>query len=359
MKHLIAAFCLICLAPMAAAQDPAREAMAQLAAAAAQLEAAESASDRVSALTETVAAYEAGLAAMRAGQRDIALREAEIATLLAAREEELAQLLGVLSTIGRTPQPVQQAHPGGPLATARAGMLVADVTPALQGQVDVLQGLLDEAQSLRSAREAAAQTLQDGLEGAQAARTALAQAVSNRTDLPRRFDADPVQTALMVASAETLGAFAAELATDAPDPATTLTPRGDLPLPVTGIVLPDDDSGRPGVRIAAPERALVMAPVAGTLLFQGPLLDYGTVAILEPAPDVMFIFAGLAEVFGTAGEVLQAGAPLGLLGADGPRNDGILTENATNLAGQGAQTLYLEVREGQNSTEVDAWFALE
>ncbi len=350
---------LLCLACPAFGQQTAQDAAAALAAAGAQLSAAEGASDRITALTQTVQAYEAGLSAMRAGQRDIALREAELAEDLSERRAELAQLLGVLSAISRTPQPVQQAHPMGPLSTARSGMLVADVAPAIEAEVSDLRALLDEARRLRAAQDAAAQTLIDGLQGAQAARTALGQAVSERTDLPARFEDDPVQTALLVASAETLGAFATELAAARPDATADLTAQGNLALPVEGIVLPDDGSGRPGVRIAAAPRALVTTPVSATILFQGPLLDYGNVVIIEPAADVLFVMAGFAEVFGQPGQVLPTGAPIGLLGAAEGYDDGILTENLDVVSGQDAQALYLEVREGQTPVNPGAWFALE
>ena len=341
------------------AQQNAQDAAAQLQSAQEQLQTADTARDRIAALTQTVQAYEAGLAAVRAEQRDIALREAILADELALRRAEFMQLLGVLSTIGQTPQPVLRTHPQGPLSAMRAGMLVADVTPGLEAEVVRLNGLLTESQTLRATQAKAAQTLRDGLQGAQTARATLGQAVSERTDLPARFENDPVQTALLIASAETLGDFAALVATNSPDNNETLAPQGNFPLPVNGVVLPDDGSGRMGVRIAAEPRALVTAPVAATILFQGTLLDYGTVVILEPAADVLFVMAGLEEVFGAIGQVLPAGAPIGLLGATNSPNDGILTENAGNATGQLAQALYLEVREGQTPVNPDAWFAFE
>ncbi len=350
---------LLCLATPLAAQQDAADAAEQLQAASALLQAATGGRDQIKALTETVQAYEAGLVAMRDGLRQITIREVEIAQDLADRRAELAQLLGALSAIRKTPQPVIQSHPQGAQDAARAGMLVADMAPALQAEVEQLTTQLQQAQALRTAREAAAQTLNDGLQGAQTARAALGQAISDRTTLPLRFDQDPVQTALLVASAQTLGDFADELATATPSPENALTASGDLPLPVAGIVLPDSGATRPGVNIAAPPRSLVTTPVNATLLFHGPLLNYGNVVILEPTADVMFIFAGLAQVFGQPGEILSAGAPIGLLGGTPDGVDSILTENDDPNAGQTQQVLYLEVRDGQSAVSPDAWFALE
>lgn len=348
---------LFCLASPLAAQQEAVDAAAQLQAARVQLEAAESGRDQIKALTATVQAYEAGLVAMRAGVRDITLREAAIADDLAARRSQVAQLLGALSAISRTPRQVTLSHPQGPQNAARAGMLLADMTPALQAEATALRTQMDTASALRAARETATQTLQDGLQGAQTARAALGQAISDRTLLPMRFDADPLQTALLIASAETLQDFATSLAAEVPNTETTLAAAANLPLPVAGIVLPDN--GRPGITIAAAPRALVTTPAPATILFQGPLLDFGTVVILEPSTDVLFILAGLADVFVQSGEILPAGAPVGLLGGTPTGVDGILTENGSSFTGQAQQTLYLEVRDGQAAVNPDAWFALE
>jgi septal ring factor EnvC (AmiA/AmiB activator) len=350
---------LIFLASAAVGQQAAQDAARQLEDARAELAAATGARDRIAALTTAVQAYEAGLSAMRASQRDIALRELALQEELGARREDIASLLVVLTTISKTPQPVLRAHAAGPLDTVRAGMLVAEIAPALDAQTAELQILLQEARAVNAAQLAAAQTLEDGLNGAQTARAALGRAASERSDLPTRFVDDPVQTALLLASAETLGSFAAQLATVTPDQSATLVPAANLPLPVAGLILPDDRSGRSGVRIGAAPRALVTAPAAATVLFQGALLDYGTVVILEPATNVLFVMAGFEEVFVQAGQVLPAGAPIGLLGDAQSYDDGILTENSGIGTGNRMQTLYLEVRDGQGPLNTDAWFALE
>jgi septal ring factor EnvC (AmiA/AmiB activator) len=341
------------------AQQSAQLAAQQLADASRQLQEADRASDRIAALTQVVQAYEAGLSALRAGQREIAVQELALSADFADQQDKIAQLLGVLTTISRTPQPVQRIHPQGPIAALRAGMLVADMSAALEIKTSSLQALLLEAQTIRAAQENAAQTLASGLQGAQTARAALGQAMSERTELPTRFQDDPVQTALLVASATTLGDFAASVAEARPDGPGELRAQGNLPLPVDGQVLPDDDSGRGGIVISAVPRALITAPAPATILFQGELLEYGNVVILEPATDVLFIMAGFAEVFGEAGEVVAAGAPLGLLAAAIKDDDENLTQNDRIGTGIRAQSLYLEVRDGQAVVNADAWFALE
>ncbi|MGR3591174.1 MAG: murein hydrolase activator EnvC family protein [Limimaricola soesokkakensis] len=359
------------LAGPAAAQETAaaaRAAAERLAAASEQLDAAQGARDRVSALTETVRAYEAGLTALRDGLRRAAIRERAIAVELEARRDEIAELLGALQSMSRAPAPLLLLHPAGPLGTARAGLIASEVTPALQAEAERLRADLQEAADLAALQQSAISTLEEGLSGAQSARSALSEAISERTDLPMRFTENPVATALLIASTDTLDGFAsglaqtidAELSSTVPD-ATGL--KGQIPLPVQGQVLRGfgeaDAAGvtRPGLVIATAPRSLVTTPVAATLRFRGELLDYGNVAILEPAAGVLVILAGLAEVYGRTGEILPAGAALGLMGGDPPAPHEILTETAQGGGAPRSETLYLEVREGDAPVDPETWFA--
>lgn len=358
-------------APLAAQQNAgaaAQAAAAKLEAASAQLQAAQGSRDRVRALTATVKAYEDGLVAMRDGLRRAAIREQTIQTLLDTKSTEIGQLLGVLQATSQTSGPLSLLHPNGALGTARAGMIAADVTPALQVQVDELRAQLQEVALLRTLQANAAETLKTGLAGAQTARSQLSEAISERTDLPRRFVDDPTQTALLIASTETLDGFASGLTDaflDEPGGTDARSAKGNLPLPVQGQLLRNfnapDAAGitRPGVILATRARALVTTPVPATLLFRGPLLDYGNVVILEPAPDVMFVFGGLAEVYGEVGQILPAEAPIGLMGGDAPNVNMFLIENDGANAPAATETLYLEVREGQSPVNPATWFVLE
>ncbi len=331
------------------------------------LEAAQGRSDRVAALTTTVQAYEDGLSALRDGLRRAAIRQRTLETDLDARSDEVARLLGVLQTMGRAPAPLLLLHPSGPTGTARSGMMLADVTPALQDEVGALRVQLEEVATLRSLQSDALNILEDGLSGAQDARTALSAAISDRTDLPRRFSEDAVQTALLLASSETLEAFATGLTqTDAggvgPDASTI---KGAIALPVAGQVIraynEADAAGieRPGVLIATRPRALVTTPVSATVRYAGPLLDYGNVIVLEPAADILWVIAGLAEVFGEVGQIIPDGRPIGLMGGTSPGAQDILTETAQGSAGQRTETLYLEVRDRQSAIDPATWFAVQ
>lgn len=358
---------LLALAGPVAAQDvtqSAQEARARLEQAAQDLVAAGDARDRVAALTGTVHAYEDGLIALREGLRRVAQREQTLTLSLDAKSAEVAELLGVLQTMGRAPAPLLLLHPSGPLGTARGGMMLSDITPALQAEADTLAAEIDELTRLRALQQDAAQVLQDGLDGAQTARTALSEAIDQRAPLPRRFTEDPVQAALLEASSDTLDTLADALATMDTGPALTdaATLKGELLPPASGPVLRGynraDAAGvrRPGVVIATRPRALVTLPAAMTLRFRGTLDGYGTVVILEPAADVLIVVAGLAEAFGQPGEILPAGSPLGLMGGN-PAPAG--TELNANTGAAMSESLYIEVREGGRPVDPAIWFVLE
>ena len=352
------------VSPAAAAAS----ALEDLSAARDLLEAAKGGRERVAALSETVRAYEAGLSAVRAGLRRATIRERELSLKLAGQEEEIAALLTVLQARGRAGSPSLFLHPEGALGTARAGMIVSQMTPALNAQADALRETLVEVSTLRQLQAGAERSLQEGLTGVQDARTALSQAVADRTDLPRRFTEDPIKTALLIATTETLEAFAAGLGEISGGPLETAAnadvfdQKGALPLPVAGRVLrragEADAAGikRPGVLLATRPRALVSAPVAATIRYQGPLLDFGNVMILEPKSGLLMVFAGLDVVYGRTGEVIAEGAPLGLMGGKDAAIGEILTQVGDGTGSDLSQSLYLEVREDNEPVNPESWF---
>ena len=347
--------------------DLAREAALALEDASAMLDQAEGARDRVRALTQTIQAFEVGLGAMRSGLRGAAINEAQLTAKLQSRDEEVAELLGVLQSMGGVPSPVILLHPDGPTGTARAGMLLAELTPALNKRADALRIDLENVQTLRTLQADAAKRLQEGLTKVQEARAALNQAMANRTDLPMRFTADPVRTGILIASTETLDGFASglsEIITDEIEPAPeTLDGQiGDLPLPVQSLILrragEADAAGvkRPGLILATRPGALVTSPTAATIRYAGVLLDFGNVVILEPQADTLFVFAGLDVIYGTAGQVIAQGTPIGLMGGALPQNSEELSPLREGTGTERSETLYIEVREQNTPQDPELWF---
>lgn len=360
--------CLLLAAAPAAGQSAADQGAAAsraLLAAIEGLEAAKSGKDQVAALTDTIQAYEQGLGTLREALRLATIRETALLLRFEAKRDRVSRLIGVLSGMGPDPSPLLLLHPSGPLGTARSGMMLAEVTPALQAEVDVIREELAEVAALRGLQQSATETLQRGLVAAQSARTALSQAMAARQALPRRFSADPERLALMIADADTLDALATGLAPDLNTDggmADFSAARGRLPLPVLGQILrragEADAAGvtRPGLVIATRPQALVTTPWPGTIRYLGPFLDYGNVMIVEPGPGYLLVLAGLGAMYGEVGEVVGAGAPLGLMG--GADASGDLVADMRNPSGaNGSETLYMELRQGGQPVDPGDWFA--
>jgi septal ring factor EnvC (AmiA/AmiB activator) len=246
-------------------------------------------------------------------------------------------------------------------------MLLADITPALNAKAAAVRQDLEDVQVLRDLQTDAAARLQLGLQQVQEARTALNTAIANRTELPSRFTNDPVRTAILIASSETLDGFASGLSrlvvdeTDAPD--LSLNDRkGAMSLPVQAVVLrrpgEADAAGvkRPGLILATRPLAIVTSPSAATIRYTGPLLDLGQVVILEPQADTLFIFAGLDVVYGEAGQVIDEGEPLGLMGAKEATNGSELSTDGEATGADRTETLYIEVRQDNTPQDPTEWF---
>ncbi|MAQ37561.1 MULTISPECIES: murein hydrolase activator EnvC family protein [Thioclava] len=351
--------------------DAALKASADLRKAITALDAAQSKSDRIAALTKTIHAYEQGLSALRDGLRRAAIREREIKQGFDAKREELGGLLAVMSTMQQSDGPLLLLHPSGPEGSARSGMVLSSVAPALQEEAQKLSVHLEEIATLRKLQENARETLEAGMVSVTKARTALSEAISERREkLPQRYLEEPEELTALVQSADTLEGFATGLSDMENDIG---PPRGDfagakgtLNLPVIGSVLRSfnepDAAGikRPGLVIASEPGSLVTTPWAATIRYRGPLLDYGNVMVLEPADGYLLVLAGLGTVYGEVGDVLPKGTPIGLMGGiqPGAKEFGKeFVQAATDGAGADrSETLYLELREGGKPVDPTPWF---
>ncbi|NBQ26669.1 MAG: peptidase M23 [Rhodobacteraceae bacterium] len=356
---------------MACAQDSladqARAAAAQLQEARSTLERTTSTKNRVKALTQTIASFENGLAVMRDSLRLIASQKRSVQERLDQQEIAYSQLLGVLLSMDKSPVQAQIIHPDGPLTTARSSMLVADILPALQAKVSVLRADMDELSYLSDLQVQVVEDLQTGLNNLQTARTELSRAITDRTDIPTRFIEDPAQTAILLAASDTLDIFADGIEMIALNEVTTSLPSisdriGTLPLPVAGRVVryygEADAAGikRSGIIVATSPQAIVTSPTAATIRYVGPLLDYGLVSMIEPQNGTLFVFAGLGQVFGTIGQVIPAGSPIGVMGGNSQTIDSILEQSEKGTGVVRSETLYIEVRQDKEPQDPLIWF---
>ena len=364
----LAAAALLGLALMspAHAQDvsPANQAVRDAESAAAMLRAsigeladAVTADDQVVALTEVIRGYETGLAALRDGLRQASAREAELRARFDAQRDQLGQVLGAMTALQQSPE---------------STMLLSGVTPGLRAEAEALQGDLDEIATVRELQANAAGMLGSGLASVQEARRLLSSAVTDRSSMPVRFAEDPEELSALREAAQTLDDFATGIAKMEKDVGAPMDDfegaQGSLRLPVVGSVLrPYDEPDaagvkRPGWVIATAPAALVQTPWPATIRYRGPFLDYGNVMIVEPARGYLMIFAGLAQVFGEVGDVLKAGDPVGLMGgAEAPAQEfgsQFVADAARGDQAGRSESLYLELRRGNETLDPAEWFVL-
>lgn len=332
-----------------------------------QLERSKSAKDRIAALTGAILSFEESLSLARDSLRQISVLEARAQQKLTVEEESYSELIGVLLSIDKSPIQAELLHPDGPMATARGGMLIADLLPALEEKVQSLRSDLEAARYLSELQNQLTLDLQAGLVALQETRAALGRAIADRDDLPKRFIEDTEQTAILVTAADTLDIFASGLSLIAIDEAAGTLPdittrKGTLPMPVRGKVIryfnEADAAGikRPGIVVATSDNALVRTPTAATIRYRGPLLDYGLVSILEPQQDILYILAGLGTVYGDIGEVLPAGSPVGLMGTSELFDKKNLIETLNDSGGLRGETLYIEIRVNKAPENPLMWF---
>ena len=336
-------------------------------AATADLKNANNAKKRVKSLSQAIQSYEETLAILRISIRDLSLQQTQLQNILDNNENEVMQLLGVLATFQKAPIAGQMLHPEGPLATARSGMIISDVIPILQKNVEQLRDQITTLEKLSETQFAAQNSLQTGLSELQKAHTNLGRAIANRETLPKRFSTDPKKLELLLKASKDLETFAESVQTIAINEPSVSLPsvrerKGNLNLPVRGKILRKfkeaDAAGveRSGIILATDPRAIVISPTAATIRYLGPLLDYGNIAILEPEKGLLFVFAGMDTLYGEIGQVIPALSPIGLMPRQVADIDNIFKTGANIYSGKLSETLYVEVRSGSVSENPLDWF---
>ena len=118
-----------------------------------------------------------------------------------------------------------------------------------------------------------------------------------------------------------------------------------LEQPVTGLVrhsfgerLPEGGESK-GLTIETRARAQVLAPIDARIEYSGSFLSYGEMLILRTADGYHVILSGMSELYGSVGQTVKAGEPVGRMSA---RTDP-------------APELYVELRQGEDSLNPARW----
>lgn len=317
---------------------------------------------------------ETALARLERRKREIDELTAERTAALNARRGQLAALLGALERLANRPPEALLAQPGAPDDTVRAGLLLRNLVPRiektaaeLRTELGDLANLREEAErnatqlrgataSLQSERQrleamlsekarAEQERRQEAQEGAKQAEKLAAQARDLR-ELIEKLDADRKQRE--ETAKRNRSAPAAKGAIPPPPPghlalAFTAT-KGKLPLPARGAIAKrfgeevQGQAGR-GIVVETRQRAAVVAPHDGQVVYAGEFRGYGLVLILEHGEGYHFLLAGLSRIDCAAGQWVLAGEPVGVMGN----------------AGAESQRLYIELRRQGHPIDPLSW----
>jgi len=301
--------------------------------------------DEIGILTRRQNAAERRLAAGRAGQEKLAIS---------------------LVRLGRLPPEVAFAGPGDADGMIKSAIILRGVLPELERQALAVADELSEIGKARAAiderRKALEPVMEDiasrrkelevlagkrersyGLLGerrkaAQAAQEKLSRQVKDLRDLMARLENERKARQKKAA-----GQKQRKTAPPAPMPPAVQ--------PVAGKVIRffgDKDSfgvSQQGISISAPAEGMVVAPMAGRVVFAGPFRSYKHLLIIEGMGGYHALLAGLARIDAHVGEDVSRGEPVGVMGgAGGPvapelyfelRKDGDPVDPAWVLAAAG------------------------
>jgi septal ring factor EnvC (AmiA/AmiB activator) len=213
-------------------------------------------------------------------------------------------------------------------------------TASLQGERQRLEALLGEKARAEQERR---QEAQDGTRQAEK----LAAQARDLRELVEKLDADRKQREEAAKRSRTAAA-AAKLTIPPPPPghlALAFTAaKGKLPLPARGTIakrFSDSETGpfARGIVVETRQRAAVVAPHDGQVVYAGEFRGYGLVLILEHGEGYHFLLAGLSRIDCAAGQWVLAGEPVGVMGS----------------AGGDSQRLYIELRRQGHPIDPLSW----
>ncbi len=331
-----------------------------------ELSAANSYRERIKALSNLIQKTEESLSDLRSKYRVIKLQKKKLNKDIVFQKEKISELAGALLVVGKQPIGSKILHPDGALNTARSSLILSDILVGVRSEAKGLDKDLEKLRLLKNLSQKAEKEMRLSLESIQNARVSLIKAASDRTDLPIRFIDDPEKLSLLSKSAKSLGEFAVALNSlekklIIPEKPILKDYAGTLNLPVEGVIAvkfkEEDAAGivRPGIIIRTKDSEIVTSPIDATIRYSGPLLDYEMVSILEPYEGVLLIFAGLNQVFGEPGQIIDKLSPIGIMGSRNTSIKDFITETELNI-GRLSQSLYIEIRYNNEPQDPFDWF---
>lgn len=341
-------------AALAEAQGQARAARARgeklEAEAARVVEAADRTAQEGAALAARIQQTEAEIAQHQAQIRLLGHQREALREVLSAKQRPLIELTAALQRLSRRPVVFALLRPGSVQDAMHLRAVLATMIPEVERRTAALRSELARFRALQQQAEVAASRLRAS-KGELAERRVRLAGIETRQRLAARSaagiaDRESENALALAEQARDLTGLVDQLGQSArlrdqlaqlpgpvlrppqPDRAvvteTAAAPPPDLGLP--RYTLPVDgrlvggfgDPGSRGIAIAARAGAQVVAPGGGRVVFAGPYRGYGKIVIIDHAGGWTSLITNLFQLDAQVGEVVIAGAPLGLAGAGRP-----------------------------------------
>ena len=273
-------------------------------------------------------------------------QEQALTASIGARQTAIARLIGALELYRRNPPPAFLVHPSSAEDAVRAQILARAIAPELQAQSRALTAQIEAVRRLRRTVEVASEDLFTSESQLADQRTQIQTAIDQKTALEGQLDTGGAAAqAALQALASKAGAPAALIARLPPQPTAGPAPSGFV-APVQGELTSHyGEAGEKGRTLGMTWRAApgapVLAPVAATVEYAGPLKGYGVVLILAAGGAYHFVLAGLGTASEMTGQSVAAGEPIGRMADD--------AASPTDL--------YLEVRRDGEPVDPARWLA--
>lgn len=287
---------------------------------------------------------------------------------LTERQDEIATLLYAMIRMQRLPRQFVAASPGDAETLLRTASALKLTYGATDQAVIQLAGDMEQLALLKKDTLAIRESLNDEKKLLSDKMAKLKDAMQERQTLQRDLDSnqDKLQKHIAALSKESsslheliqkldredkmfkaLGVPQAKPeAPSRPGQESFAEKKGKIPFPASGKLIhrygerkgPGENYSGHVVRTSS--GAMVSAPHAGRVVFVGNFMDYGKMVILQHDKDYHTVLAGLDIIRTEAGQELQMGEPVGVMGNANSQRD-----------------LYLEVRKNSKAIDPEAWMS--
>lgn len=301
-------------------------------------------------LSAKIRKNEDGLHTLEKRVQELTLQEEDLTKKLEADQGSMATTILALERMRRIPPELLIVRPGAPMETAQTALLLRNLLPALNQRAEALshdiQNLHDVREKLASDQKKLLTTKTDLEKQNKALADMMAKREKDFKSANAAYKSSTARAERIAAEAQSLTELVSRIEDD---PAPVSVRDHDSPAPrkkqarskaagrpgkgiwpVSGRALARfgdyDDMGAEiqGLKISAASKAIVIAPMQGTVKYAGTFRNYGHLVILDHANGYHSLIAGMSRPQLGIGQTIKAGEPLGYMPSSSSQ-DGPLT----------------------------------